>query len=174
MQEEAERKNKGYRCIVYCYHPITQDELRQCIDSCTASCHHMNGCMHKDTPASSSHTPMNDDVIIENPDTAAVPLKQEGPLHCGLQINQKTPLRVLHRRSLLNRPRVIHSLHTTYLTPHYFILDLVTTAGTYVKEFVHGDLGRTVPNVGSLLKCKTHILQLDVIHLYDQFPGHDS
>ena len=49
-----------------------------------------------------------------------------------------------------------------FLNQHYFILRLVTSAGTYVKEFVHGDLGRTMPNVGSLLGCDADILQLDV------------
>ena len=42
-----------------------------------------------------------------------------------------------------------------------------------MKEFVNGDLGRTVPNMGSLLQCHTTIVQLDVIKLYDKFPGHD-
>jgi tRNA pseudouridine synthase 10 len=39
---------------------------------------------------------------------------------------------------------------------------LLLFAGMYVKEFVHGDFGRTVPSVGSLLGCKADILQLDV------------
>ena len=45
------------------------------------------------------------------------------------------------------------------------LLDLTTQAGTYVKEFVHGDLGRTTPNVGALLGCEADILQLDVVGL---------
>lgn len=35
-------------------------------------------------------------------------------------------------------------------------------AGTYIKEFVHGDLGRTHPSIGSILGCRAEILQLDV------------
>ena len=31
-----------------------------------------------------------------------------------------------------------------------------------IKEFVHGDLGRTTPNVGFLLNKQIDILQLDV------------
>jgi len=31
---------------------------------------------------------------------------------------------------------------------------------------VHGDLGRTMPNVGSLLNTECDILQLDVINLH--------
>ena len=30
-----------------------------------------------------------------------------------------------------------------------------------MKEFVHGDCGRTVPSVSSLLGCKTDIVELD-------------
>lgn len=34
--------------------------------------------------------------------------------------------------------------------------------GTYIKQFVHGDLNRTVPNVGTLIGKEVDILQLDV------------
>lgn len=30
-------------------------------------------------------------------------------------------------------------------------MSIVTSAGTYVKEFVHSDLGRTSPSVSSIL-----------------------
>ena len=35
----------------------------------------------------------------------------------------------------------------------------------YIKEFVHGDLGRTRPSLGSLLQSDADILQLDVTHV---------
>jgi len=88
-----------------------------------------------------------------------------------LEISQKTPLRVLHRRSLIDRKRFIYDIETVMLNDHYFLLSLVTSAGTYVKEFVHGDLGRTVPNISSLLQCPSDILQLDVTWLFDDFEG---
>lgn len=50
-------------------------------------------------------------------------------------------------------------------------MNLRTSAGTYVKEFVHGDLGRTVPSVCSLLGSQADILQLDVVWLFDDFEG---
>ncbi|KAG5510112.1 hypothetical protein JKF63_07008 [Porcisia hertigi] len=80
-----------------------------------------------------------------------------------LKIHQKTPLRVLHRRSLHPRPRLIHSMRLTPLNTHWFLLDLETQAGTYVKEFVHGDMGRTTPHLGMLLNARTDIIQLDVV-----------
>mmetsp|Transcript_31219 Transcript_31219/g.65126 ORF Transcript_31219/g.65126 Transcript_31219/m.65126 type:complete len:591 (-) Transcript_31219:1633-3405(-) len=78
-----------------------------------------------------------------------------------LEIQQQTPLRVLHRRSNIARPRRVLSCHGTLVDNHYFRLHLSTEAGTYVKEFVHGDLGRTIPSVAKLFGCKTDILELD-------------
>ena len=89
-------------------------------------------------------------------------LKRLDAIH-DLTVAQRTPLRVLHRRSLLTRPKTIYSAKTHYVNPHFFYLDLVTSSGTYVKEFVHGDRGRTMPNVAAMAKCRAEILQLDVI-----------
>ena len=44
---------------------------------------------------------------------------------------------------------------------------MLASAGTYIKEFVHGDLGRTVPSIGSILETEADILQLDVTNVYD-------
>ncbi|XP_049428394.1 putative tRNA pseudouridine synthase Pus10 isoform X2 [Epinephelus fuscoguttatus] len=79
-----------------------------------------------------------------------------------LTLDQKTPLRVLHRRALAVRQRVVHSMTTRFLDSHHFYLGLKTQAGTYIKEFVHGDFGRTKPNLCQLLKTDTDILELDV------------
>lgn len=79
-----------------------------------------------------------------------------------LTLDQKTPLRVLHRRALAVRQRAIHSMSTRFLDSHHFYLRLKTQAGTYIKEFVHGDFGRTNPNLCQLLKTDTDILELDV------------
>nr|XP_005305704.1 tRNA pseudouridine synthase Pus10 [Chrysemys picta bellii] len=79
-----------------------------------------------------------------------------------LKIDQKTPLRVLHRRPLAVRSRVIHTMKSEYIDDHHFRLHLKTQAGTYIKEFVHGDFGRTKPNIGFLLKRTADILELDV------------
>ncbi|XP_044146513.1 tRNA pseudouridine synthase Pus10 isoform X2 [Bufo gargarizans] len=79
-----------------------------------------------------------------------------------LKIIQKTPLRVLHRRPLAARCRIIHTMKAEYGDEHHFRLYLNTQAGTYIKEFVHGDFGRTVPNIGSMMKTTADILELDV------------
>lgn len=65
------------------------------------------------------------------------------------------------------RDKTIYKLKVQRVNDHHFILHLLASAGTYIKEFVHGDLGRTVPNVGSILDCEADILQLDVTEVYD-------
>ena len=49
-----------------------------------------------------------------------------------------------------------------YKDSFLFKLNLCTQAGTYVKEFVHGDFGRTSPSLCSILNCDVDILALDV------------
>ncbi|XP_050365041.1 uncharacterized protein LOC126783586 [Argentina anserina] len=79
-------------------------------------------------------------------------------------ILQRTPIRVLHRRSPLEREKIIHWMRIERIvgSSQYFLLHLCTQAGTYIKEFVHGDLGRTQPSFGSMLGTRAEILRLDV------------
>ncbi|WAR18749.1 PUS10-like protein [Mya arenaria] len=79
-----------------------------------------------------------------------------------LKILQKTPIRVLHRRPLATRDKLIHSMSATRVDDTHFSVDLSTQAGTYIKEFVHGDLGRTRPNLSIILGIDVDILDLDV------------
>lgn len=94
----------------------------------------------------------------------------------NLVIDQKTPIRVLHRRSLAVRRRRIHKMKIDRVklgefdsvTPenleNVFALSLVTEAGTYIKEFVHGDFGRTEPSLSNLLgDSDTDLIELDVM-----------
>ncbi|CUF97571.1 Hypothetical protein, putative [Bodo saltans] len=80
-----------------------------------------------------------------------------------VSVSQRTPLRVLHRRSLLDRPKIIHGITCQRVNDHWLMVDLETQAGTYVKEFIHGDNGRTSPSLGELLGGRTDIIQLDVL-----------
>lgn len=90
----------------------------------------------------------------------------------GFLLKQRTPLRVLHRRNLAVRERaVLEATVRRVMSPQFFVLDLTTAAGTYVKEFVHGDSGRTLPNVGQLLGCRADILQLDVLGVQSKNPA---
>jgi tRNA pseudouridine synthase 10 len=80
-----------------------------------------------------------------------------------LEVHQQTPLRVLHRRSQMNRPKTVHSASVRRVADQWLVLDLETQAGAYIKEFCHGDLGRTRPALGDILDATTDIVQLDVV-----------
>ena len=87
----------------------------------------------------------------------------------NLVVQQSTPTRVVHRRTDMVRPRTIVHMSSEPIpgAPDALILRLRTQAGTYIKEFVHGDGGRTKPSLGDLLGCKAQILQLDVTEVDD-------
>jgi len=68
-----------------------------------------------------------------------------------VEVLQKTPVRVLHRRAQAVRPRTLHWVEPRWINEHYFQLRVNTQAGMYIKEFVHGDLGRTRPSVRDIL-----------------------
>jgi len=88
-------------------------------------------------------------------------------------LKQKTPIRVLHRRNNDTRPRSIHKAKGKRWegrSENWFYIDLLTQAGTYIKEFVHGDFGRTKPNVSEILGCECDIVGLDVTNVHLDWP----
>ncbi|XP_028417700.1 putative tRNA pseudouridine synthase Pus10, partial [Dendronephthya gigantea] len=88
----------------------------------------------------------------------------------NVTLDQKTPLRVLHRRPLAVRQRKILFMFGEYIDDKHFTLQLCTEAGTYIKEFVHGDFGRTQPNLCTIMKKETDILELDVVSVEVDWP----
>ncbi len=80
-----------------------------------------------------------------------------------LLINQITPLRVLHKRVLKTREKYIYEVKVKeIINPHFMIIEIKSSAGTYIKEFVNGDLGRTYPSLCDVIGNECDILQLDV------------
>jgi len=65
-----------------------------------------------------------------------------------LELDQKTPLRVLHRRTLLIRKKMVHKMYMHLVTDYTAVIEIwasagkffITFLGTYIKEFIHGDL----------------------------------
>ena len=55
----------------------------------------------------------------------------------SLDIIQKTPFRVLHRRTLIDRKKHIFTLNAKRINENFIILNVVASAGTYIKEFIH-------------------------------------
>ncbi|CAD2107753.1 conserved Plasmodium protein, unknown function [Plasmodium vinckei] len=83
---------------------------------------------------------------------------------CVLNIAQKTPIRVLHRRGLINRKRKIYEFKLVFIHKHFSLLYLLAESGTYIKEFVNSDRGRTFPSVKHFFEDNAfvNILNLDV------------
>jgi tRNA pseudouridine synthase 10 len=83
-----------------------------------------------------------------------------------LALDQETPTRVLHRRAALNRRRVVRWVEAGPSgQATRFELRLQVQAGTYVKEFVTGDLGRTQPSVSQMLGVSCRCVELDVMEV---------
>ena len=82
-----------------------------------------------------------------------------------IDITQTTPLRVAHRRTLMDRKKKIFYLKAERINKNFLIVDVAASAGTYIKEFIHSDLGRTKPSLVSILNADCDILQLDVTNI---------
>jgi tRNA pseudouridine synthase 10 len=83
----------------------------------------------------------------------------------NVMIEQKTPIRVLHRRADLTRERYIYDVDVKKLSPRKAEMRLRCQGGLYVKELVTGDEGRTVPSVSEILKNKAKPMELDVLNI---------
>jgi tRNA pseudouridine synthase 10 len=82
-------------------------------------------------------------------------------------ISQQTPSRVQHRRADLDRQKTIIMAELESFEPDIMTIFLRTQSGTYVKEFVHGDNGRTRPSLMELLETPLEVLALDVVEIND-------
>ncbi len=82
-------------------------------------------------------------------------------------IAQRTPARVAHRRSDRVRTRRVVAARLVEASEGRFTLDLRTEAGTYVKEWVEGDGGRTEPSLATLLGVPLKVEFLDVLEVHD-------
>lgn len=85
----------------------------------------------------------------------------------GTEVAQRTPTRVLHRRADLLRRRRIIEMDAKPLGPEQAEIVLTTEAGTYVKELISGDGGRTRPSLSEMLGTPAVVVELDVIRIHE-------
>lgn len=83
----------------------------------------------------------------------------------GKVIYQRTPLRVSISRSDLIRERKIIDIKPQIESDGSIILTIEAEAGTYIKELISGDEGRTKPSLSELLSKEVRIEELDVIEI---------
>jgi tRNA pseudouridine synthase 10 len=86
----------------------------------------------------------------------------------NLCIDQRTPVRVEHRRADLVRRREILWAEADWIDERTFDLTLETGSGTYVKEFVSGDGGRSRPSFSDALGVQCRVETLDVLAVNDE------
>ncbi|MFW9768065.1 MAG: tRNA pseudouridine(54/55) synthase Pus10 [Candidatus Thorarchaeota archaeon] len=84
----------------------------------------------------------------------------------GTKIEQRTPERVSHRRSDLVREKMIHEVRLRKKSDKTLQGFFKVQGGTYVKELISGDDGRTVPSVASLIGTECVCTELNVTAIY--------
>ncbi len=82
------------------------------------------------------------------------------------KISQRTPNRVSHRRSDKTRVRELKDISLECLEEQISEIIMRCGSGMYVKELVHGDDGRTEPNLAKKLGVGCDVLELDVIKVH--------
>ena len=87
----------------------------------------------------------------------------------GTALNQHTPTRVLARRTDMLRKRTVYKISAQAISGGRLKLHILAEAGTYIKEFIHSDVGRTKPSVSSTLGCSAACDSLDVVGIHDYF-----
>ncbi|MFO7991173.1 MAG: tRNA pseudouridine(54/55) synthase Pus10 [Thermoplasmata archaeon] len=87
----------------------------------------------------------------------------------GTEISQRTPSRVSHRRSDKVRKRKVYDISLESFEDNRAVITLTCQAGTYVKELIHGDQGRTQPNLAEELGTECTVDELDVLEVHYKY-----
>ena len=83
----------------------------------------------------------------------------------GVTIQQRTPVRVAHRRADKIRERKVLDIEYVGEQDGKFVLEVLGEAGLYIKELISGDQGRTIPSLAEILQRSAHVTSLDVVQV---------
>lgn len=83
----------------------------------------------------------------------------------GKIISQYTPTRVALRRANIVRDRKIYEIDIESVDKKYATIKITSQSGTYIKELITGDNGRTKPNLSELIGFQCEVKKLDVIDI---------
>ncbi|QOJ78285.1 tRNA pseudouridine(54/55) synthase Pus10 [Infirmifilum lucidum] len=78
-------------------------------------------------------------------------------------VEQRTPFRVLHRRVDKLRRKVVYRVEAKRVSEREVELVIEAQGGFYIKEFIHGDQGRTNPSIAGVLGKSVENIELDVL-----------
>jgi tRNA pseudouridine synthase 10 len=81
------------------------------------------------------------------------------------KINQRTPNRVSHRRADKIRGKYIFKIEGKYVKSNLFKFKIQTQGGTYIKELISGDNGRTSPSFSEVFNMSLTCKELDVLEV---------
>jgi tRNA pseudouridine synthase 10 len=81
------------------------------------------------------------------------------------EIHQRTPHRVSHRRTDKVRIKMIYKIDGKLIKPNTFEFKIETQGGTYIKELINGDEGRTTPSFSEIFKIPLECKELDVLEI---------
>jgi len=87
-----------------------------------------------------------------------------------IDVLQKTPRRVAHRRAAKDRERWVEylAIEPAQDVPSHYRVRIRTQHGTYVKEVLSGEDGQTEPSLTSLLGVPCRCEELDVLAILDE------
>ena len=80
-------------------------------------------------------------------------------------IVQKTPTRVLHRRADLVRKKKVFEIGGKIIDSKRANFSIKSIGGTYIKELIDGDEGRTSPSFSEIFGIRCKCIELDVINI---------
>jgi len=81
------------------------------------------------------------------------------------EIHQRTPNRVSQRRADKIRGKFVYNIDGKYIKSNLFEFKIQTQGGTYVKELISGDNGRTSPSFSEVFKMPLKCKELDVLEI---------
>ena len=81
------------------------------------------------------------------------------------EIHQRTPIRVSHRRADKIRKKTVHKIVGKFVKSYLFEFTIETQGGTYIKELIHGDNGRTSPSFADVFEVPLVCKELDVLEI---------
>ncbi len=87
------------------------------------------------------------------------------------EVEQRTPTRVSHRRADRVRKRKVHTIKLQKENENQFKAKIRAESGTYIKELISGDYGRTRPSVAEILKTQVTPKKLNVLKIHE--PNND-
>lgn len=80
-------------------------------------------------------------------------------------IKQFTPSRVAHRRANIVRAKKIYKCTIDSVEDNIATLTLESESGTYIKELISGDEGKTKPNLSEIIGVPCEVAELDVVDI---------